>query len=236
MSAEPGARRHKYPDEKEKKERENDLKNKKFANSILGILLLAILMSPGIVYAAKLPGAIFTTTPDGGIVNENVHYESKLEVYLDGGPPPHAPQTAAGLPDGYYVFQVTNPSGAYLLSQDPAKCRIVEVKDGIIIGLVLPSTLGMGLTDDYTVKLNGNNWITYPCHIQDEPDGVAGASGRHDTNTDVDHGEDGAIVVQLMPFLDTPNPGGVYKAWMIPLDRYLANGGELDDIPGGDPK
>ncbi|WP_239670831.1 hypothetical protein [Vibrio variabilis] len=40
---------------------------------------------------AKLDGAIFTTTPGGEIVNENVRYESKLEVFLDGGPGPNAP-------------------------------------------------------------------------------------------------------------------------------------------------
>lgn len=37
---------------------------------------------------AKFDGAIFTTTPGGEIVNENVRYESKLEVFLDGGPGP----------------------------------------------------------------------------------------------------------------------------------------------------
>ena len=45
------------------------------------------------------------------IVNENVRYKQKIEVYLDGGPPPNAPISAAGLPAGLYVFQVTNPSG-----------------------------------------------------------------------------------------------------------------------------
>lgn len=176
-------------------------------------------------------GAIFTTTPDGSIVNENVRYQSKLEVYLDGGPGPNAPQTAAGLPDDFYVFQVTDPSGKVLLSQDPAKCRIVRVQDGIIQELVAPSDLvGMGLSDVYTVG-NGGNAQTFPCHIQDDPDGAAGASGRHDTNTDTDYGNQGAIVVQLMPFLDTPNPGGVYKAWVLPLLRYQENGGDLDEVP-----
>jgi len=53
---------------------------------------------------AHLDGAIFTTTPDGSIVNENVHYTKKIEVYLDGGPPPNAPVTSAGLPEDLYVF------------------------------------------------------------------------------------------------------------------------------------
>jgi hypothetical protein len=175
-----------------------------------------------------ISGATFTTTPDGSVVNENVWYESKLEVYLDGGPGPNAPQTAAGLPDGMYVFQVTDPSGKILLSEDPAKCRVVEVVDGVIVGLVEAEDLN--LTEGYTITLKGNKEESFPCHIQDEPDGVAGPSGRHDTNTDIDHGPP-AIVVQLMPFFDTPNPGGVYKAWMIPLERYEENGGELEKVP-----
>ena len=46
------------------------------------------------VHAGGGSGAIFTTTPDGSIVNENVHYDFKREVYLDGGPPNNAPAKA----------------------------------------------------------------------------------------------------------------------------------------------
>ena len=55
-------------------------------------------------------GAIFTTLPDGSEVNYNI-YAAKEDVYLDGGPGVGAPQDAAGLDDGRYVFQVTDPSG-----------------------------------------------------------------------------------------------------------------------------
>jgi hypothetical protein len=190
--------------------------------------LLARVEGPAMAAGGNLSGAIFTTTPDGGIVNENTHYKSKLEVYLDGGPGNNAPQHAAGLPDGMYVFQITDPPGKVLLSEDPSKCRIVEIADDIIVRLVPPSELGMSC--DYTIG-KGGNAVTYPCHIQDDPDGAAGASGRHDTNTDIDHGADGAIVVQMMPFLDTPNPGGVYKAWLTPLDAYTSMGGDLEALP-----
>jgi hypothetical protein len=180
--------------------------------------------------AQPLPGAIFTTTPDGGIVNENVRYESKLEVYLDGGPPPNAPQKAAGLPDGWYVFQITDPSGWVLLSDDPSKCRVVEVKDDIIIGLVNP--LGLpGVTTSTYFKAGKGQRLEIECHLQDDPDGVAGVRGQHDTNIDTDWGVNGALVVQMMPFLDTPNPGGVYKAWVTPLDKYLERGGVLNEHP-----
>jgi hypothetical protein len=186
----------------------------------LFIAVVMMIMIVITVQAAPLSGAIFTTTPNGGIVNENVHYNAKIEVYLDGGPGPNAPQTAAGLPDGAYYFQVTDPSGKVLLSEDPAKCRKVQVSDGVIVAL-----LNIGATYDPAGPTG-----PFSCHIQYNVEGAAGPAGRHDTNTDVDHGPP-AIVVQLMPFYDTPNPGGVYKAWMIPADRYVANGGNPNAIP-----
>jgi hypothetical protein len=80
-------------------------------------------------------GAIFTTLADGSEVNFNI-YDAKEDVYLDGGPGPGAPQGAAGLDDGTYVFQVTDPSGKILLSTDPARCRQFTVADGVISGVV----------------------------------------------------------------------------------------------------
>jgi hypothetical protein len=190
-------------------------------------------------------GALFTTTPDGGIVNENVRYERKIEVYLDGGPPPNAPQHAAGNDDGLYVFQVTDPSGWALLSSDPSKCRVIEIKDAVIIRRVPPSELPGAPTDSYT-QGKGSQQGTFNCHEDDDPahptyPGVAGASGHHDTNVDNDHGGGAghqfgdAIVVQLMPFEDTPNPGGVYKAWITPLSTYLSRDGDLDANPEDSP-
>jgi hypothetical protein len=142
-------------------------------------LPLAIAVSPA---AASAPsGAIFTTVADGSEVNFNI-YPSKDAVYLDGGPGPGAPQTAAGLDDGSYVFQVTDPSGKTLLSTDAAECRQFTVSDGIITSTA-PSPAGCA----------------------------------HVTGVDVDHG---AITVQLMPYNDTPNPGGEYKVWVTMLSDY----------------
>ncbi|MGS0726881.1 hypothetical protein ACVBKF_11870, partial [Shewanella sp. 0m-11] len=95
--------------------------------------MFAALVLAGLPIAANaLSGAIFTTTADGGIVNENVRYGSKLEVYLDGGPRMNAPASAAALPDGNYYFQVTDPSGKQLLSLDPVDCREVKIENGVI--------------------------------------------------------------------------------------------------------
>jgi len=194
---------------------------------VIPIAAVAIIMILAVVggVTAPLSGAIFTTTADGGIVNENVHYGNKIDVYLDGGPGPHAPRTAAGLPDGNYYFQVTDPSGAVLLSEDPTKCREIRVQGGVIVELV-----SIGRT--YGPKNS-------PCSIQALPTpsydphvtrGIPGPDGRHDTNVDLDHGPP-AIVVQLMPFFDTPNNGDAYKAWVIPTLVYETNGGNANAVP-----
>jgi hypothetical protein len=146
--------------------------------SILAIVLAGLWLVPLKAHAPS--GAIFTTLPDGSEVNYNI-YASKDDVYLDGGPGIGAPATAAGLDDGSYVFQVTDPSGKTLLSTDPGRCRQFVVSGGVISSVV--------------------------------------ATGcQHVTGFDVDHG---AVTVQLMPYLDTPNPGGEYKAWVTRLDDFL---------------
>lgn len=143
------------------------------------VFVCFFVVAAAVVHANPPSGAIFTTVADGSEVNFNI-YPNKEAVYLDGGPGPGAPQTAAGLDDGTYVFQVTDPSGRRLLSTDAARCRQFNVTDGIITSVVV----------------NG-------C--------------QHVTGLDVDHG---ATTVQLMPYLDTPNPGGVYKVWATLAANY----------------
>lgn len=100
----------------------------------LGVFALAITLLASTANA-QLSGAIFTTLSNGSEVNFNI-YADKNDVFLDGGPGPGAPQGAAGLPDGIYVFQVTDPPGKTLLSTDIAACRRFQVTAGIITALV----------------------------------------------------------------------------------------------------
>lgn len=146
------------------------------------VFVLAALCAAGAVYAHPPSGAIFTTLPDGSEVNRNI-FQAKEDVYLDGGPGPGAPASAAGLDDGTYVFQVTDPPGKKLLSTDEARCREFTVVGGLITGVV-----------------------------------PAGGC-EHVTGIDIDHG---ATTVQLMPYLDTPNHGGEYKAWAVLESDFLA--------------
>ncbi len=169
-------------------------------------------------------GAIFTTLPFGQAVNANVQYKRKIEVYLDGGPR-NPNSLAAGLNDGLYVFQITDPPGKNLLSQDPARCRVVQVKDGVILGTVPAYRIpGLGATSD--------NWDTggktRACHVESSEADGASLAGQHDTNVDSDLG--GGMTVQMMPFLDTPNPGGVYKAWITPLAVYVQKAGNISAL------
>ena len=80
-------------------------------------------------------GAIFTTTVDGSRVNANI-YGAKGDVYLDGGPGEKAPSSAAALPAGSYVFQVTDPSGKHVLSLDDISCRSFHINGSGVIDAV----------------------------------------------------------------------------------------------------
>ncbi|HVK24700.1 MAG TPA: hypothetical protein VM677_25350 [Actinokineospora sp.] len=161
------------------------------AGLVVALAATALSFQAGTASADAPSGAIFTTLADGTEVNFN-HYDAKTDVYLDGGPGPGAPQHAAGLDDGTYVFQVTDPSGKVLLSTDPARCRQFVVTAGVISAVV-------------------------------------DTDCEHVTGLDVDHA---ATTVQLYPFLDTPNNGGVYKAWATMVGDYLAGCAALG-VPNG---
>ncbi len=135
---------------------------------------VAVLLPAGPASAHAPSGAIFTTLADGSEVNFNI-YPNKEAVYLDGGPGPGAPQGAAGLDDGLYFFQVTDPSGKVLLSQDPIACRQIQVSGGVISAVPGPCPHVTGSDVDHnalTVQLmpyadtpnNGDEykvWVTF---------------------------------------------------------------------------
>jgi hypothetical protein len=76
------------------------------------LVATAIIALPALA-VPPLPGAIFTT--DIGCQGTNLNiYADKGDVYLDGGP---THPGAAGLPDGNYYVQVTDPSGATVLGK-----------------------------------------------------------------------------------------------------------------------
>ena len=186
---------------------------KRFLILVMAIILSSLMLSSTIIagntldtsFTGPVTGAIFTTTVDGSIVNENVHYTYKTDVYLDGGPGPNAPSTAAALQSGDYVYQVTDPSGRYLLSNDHISCRAVHVNEFGVISFIYTGT---------NYVWSHGNWNPVSC--------------THNQGTDLDYSNLGAITVQLYPFDDTPNKGGVYKVWMTPVAYYQ---GDLNYVP-----
>jgi hypothetical protein len=125
-------------------------RNFQFITAVIALLLA----TAGIAVSGQVTGAIFTTLQDGSAVDYNI-YEAKEDVYLNGGPnSPKAPCTAAGLPDGEYYFQVTDPSGRILLSTDGLEERRVKVEQGTIKAyLGTTHKTGTGKCGSVTVQL-----------------------------------------------------------------------------------
>jgi hypothetical protein len=146
-------------------------------------------------------GAIFTTLANGSTVNSN-HFDSKCAVYLDGGPGPNAPAGAAGLPDGDYYFQVTDPSGRQLLSTDVVSNRRFQVTSGVIVA--------------YT----GSGGPIHPTGIDlDHPELGAVTIRLADASCPSD-------------FLDSPNNGGAYKVWATPVGDFVGDPAKVDNDCG----
>jgi hypothetical protein len=103
--------------------------------TVLAVGVALFVIAQPAAYGASVTGAIFTTLADGSAVNAN-HFDSKCAVHLDGGPGPNAPARAAGLPDGDYYFQVTDPSGRHLLNTDPVSNRKFRVTGGVITAYI----------------------------------------------------------------------------------------------------
>lgn len=82
--------------------------------------VLVLVVFAGIASAAPMPGAIFTTEGSCSGTNVNI-FTSKGDVHLDGGP---AHPGAAGLPDGAYYVQVTEPGGTLLGSSLSANVTV----------------------------------------------------------------------------------------------------------------
>jgi len=88
------------------------------------LALVGLFLTPSLLRAdPPLPGAIFTTDSTCTDVNLNI-FGDKDDVYIDGGP---AHPGAAGLPDGNYCVQVTDPSGQTVLGlSDPGAVTVLN--------------------------------------------------------------------------------------------------------------
>lgn len=93
---------------------------------------IALFVAVAMPAAAQVQGAIFTTNASGSQVDGNI-YPDFTAPYLNGGPNNAQCSAGALVPDGDYYFQVTDPSGGTLLSNDAVEPnRRVTVTNGVI--------------------------------------------------------------------------------------------------------
>jgi hypothetical protein len=151
--------------------------------------------------SAGLSGAIFTTDSTGTVVNGN-QYNSPCSVYLDGGPGVHAPAHAAGLPDGTYYFQVTDPSGQQLLSTDIVMNRSFQVSGGVIVAYT-----GVG----------GPVHVTGPDQVDPQLGAITIRLANLTCPTD---------------FAATSNNGGAYKVWVTSTRSFVGDPTQVDNSCG----
>ena len=140
---------------------------------------------------------------DGSVVNANL-YQSKCDVYLNGGPGQNAPAHAAALPAGDYFFQVTDPSGQTLLSTDVVNNRRFTV-----------STAGV------ITAYSGTGGPVHRTGIsQNHPELGAITIQVANTGCPAD-------------YLDTTNNGGVYKVWVTPVASFAGEPTRVDNACSG---
>jgi hypothetical protein len=152
-------------------------------------------VSPGTVVGTAMSGAIFTTNSLCNGTNVNI-FAAKADVYVDGGP---THSGAAGLPDGDYYIQVTEPNGTLLGtsvgSPNPTPVHVVGGEFAVCYQLndvvYLPTDL---TTKGYNTTSNGGGeykvWVsassTFPGgetktdNFKVIPDGGEIASGQLD--------------------------------------------------------
>ncbi len=166
-------------------------------------IAFALATSSAALASPPVSGAIFTTAVDGSIVNANVQYATKCDVFLNGGPGNNAPVGAAGLPSADYYFQVTDPSGKTLLSTDAVANRSFHVNTA-------------GVISAYT----GTGGPVHPTGIsQDHPEAGSITIRLANATCPAD-------------YLDSPNGGGVYKVWVTPVSDFVGDPTSVDNACG----
>ena len=169
---------------------------------LAAFLLLAML--PSAALAAPVSGAIFTTTSACDGTNVNI-FTTKDAVYLDGGP---AHAGAAGLPNGSYYVQVTEPNGTVLGKTTTAS---VTVSGGAFAMCYQLSVILSTATSGFTVAgydTTSNAGGEYKVWASQDP--TFPNAGSKTDNFKVDSGvtEDEAATLNVNKFYDA-NANGI---------------------------
>jgi len=181
--------------------------------------------------AGPMPGAIFTTDAACDGTDLNI-YDSKDAVYVDGGP---AHPGAAGLPDGEYYIQVTEPNGTLLgTSVGAADSTPVVVVNGDFVqcyqlsAIVITASGGVPGYDDTT-----NPGGEYKVWVSSQSDFASSASKTDNfkVKTDGGTGEENQAHLLVNKFYDANanglnDDGQLITGWKvnikdgIDIDRF----------------
>jgi hypothetical protein len=154
---------------------------------------------------AQFPGAVITTTAGG--VAQTV-FDSKSSVFFTAGPTASPCAATQFVNDGQYYFQVTDLSGASLLSSDPVSERLVTVHGGVL------------------ATYNGHTHETHDAEVSEDSE-----AGEESEAVPV-RGPCGALSVGLQPFRDAGSREASYLLWLTPIARFTGDPAQIDPVCG----
>lgn len=170
---------------------------------------IAFAVGAGAALAAP-SGAVFTTNAAGSAVNQN-HYGQSTDVYLNGGPGCGASRPSSALPDGWYAYKVTVPSGRTdMTAAEPAAERMFRVRGGAAVESADPADHPIVATACGSVMRVGPFAATsangeYKLHVVPATPGAAPVFAPSRTKSD-NFRLDGPGVVTPEPPVLTPAP------------------------------
>src|SRR6476469_4243979 len=144
---------------------------------------------------AQFPGAV-TTTTEGGVAQ--TVFSDKSDVFFTAGPTATPCAAIQFVNDGQYYFQVTDLSGATLLSSDPVSERLVTVHGGVLA--------------TYNGHTHDTNGADVPAEESSEESELAPFRGPC-----------GALSVRLAPFRDAGSREASYLLWVTPVARFTGD-------------
>jgi SdrD B-like domain len=153
---------------------------------------------------AQFPGAVITTT-EGGVAQ--TVFDSKSDVFFTAGPTATPCAATQFVNDGQYYFQVTDLSGATLLSSDPVSERLVTVHGGVLA--------------TYNGHTHDTNGADVPAEESSEESELVPFRGPC-----------GALSVRLAPFRDAGSREASYLLWVTPVARFNGDPTQIDPVCG----
>ncbi len=154
---------------------------------------------------AQVPGAVTTTTESGAA---RTIFDDKGDVFFTAGPTATPCAATQFVNDGQYYFQVTDLSGAELLSSDPASERLVTVTHGVL------------------ATYNGHTHETDSGGLSED------SSSGEEAEAAPAHGPCNALSVGLAPFRDAGSREASYLLWLTPIARFSGDPSQIDPVCG----